>query len=76
MERKSPVHGRETAVGSPETKREKDRLFLRRVGRRLHVLATGRHRFGWYLEPAYDYSFAGGHQQSIGMSAGLLIGVR
>jgi hypothetical protein len=22
---------------------------------------TGRHRFGWYLEPAYDYSFAGGH---------------
>jgi hypothetical protein len=37
---------------------------------------TGRHRFGCYLEPAYDYSFAGGHQQSIGMSAGLLIGVR
>jgi hypothetical protein len=36
---------------------------------------TGRHRFGWYLEPAYDYSFAGGHQQSIGMSAGLLIGI-
>jgi hypothetical protein len=37
---------------------------------------SGKHRFGWYLEPAYDYSFAGGHQQSIGMSAGLLIGVR
>jgi hypothetical protein len=36
---------------------------------------TGRHRFGWFLEPAYDYSFAGGHQQSIGMSAGLLIGI-
>ena len=36
---------------------------------------TGRHHFGWYLEPAYDYSFAAGHQQSIGMSAGLLIGV-
>ena len=35
---------------------------------------TGKHRFGWFLEPAYDYSFAGGHQQSIGMSAGLLIG--
>jgi hypothetical protein len=29
-----------------------------------------------YLEPAYDYSFAGGHQQSMGMSAGLLIGIR
>ncbi len=37
---------------------------------------TGRHRFGWYLEPAYDYSFAAGHQQSVGMSAGLLIGIR
>ena len=36
---------------------------------------TGKHRFGWYLEPAYDYSFAGGHQKSIGMSGGLLIGV-
>ncbi len=34
-----------------------------------------RHRFGWFLEPAYDYSFAGGHVQSIGMSAGLLISI-
>jgi hypothetical protein len=37
---------------------------------------TGKHRLGWFLEPAYDYSFAGRHQQSIGMSAGLLIGLR
>lgn len=36
---------------------------------------NGKHRFGWYLEPAYDYSFMAGHQQSTGMSAGLLIGV-
>jgi hypothetical protein len=36
---------------------------------------SGKHRFGWFLEPAYDYSFAGGHQQSIGMSAGLLIAI-
>ncbi len=36
---------------------------------------SGRHHFGWFLEPAYDYSFAAGHQQSIGMSAGLLIGI-
>jgi len=34
-----------------------------------------RHRFGWFLEPAYDYSFARGHQQSVGMSAGLLIAI-
>jgi hypothetical protein len=37
---------------------------------------NGKHRFGWYLEPAYDYNFMAGHQQSIGMSAGLLIGIR
>lgn len=37
---------------------------------------TGRHRFGWFFEPAYDYSFAGGHQKSLGMSFGLLIGLR
>jgi hypothetical protein len=37
---------------------------------------NGKHRFGWYLEPAYDYSFMAGHQQSIGMSAGLLIGIK
>jgi hypothetical protein len=36
---------------------------------------TGRHCFGWFLEPAYNYSFAGGHTQSIGISAGLLIGL-
>ena len=35
-----------------------------------------KHRFGWFLEPAYDYNFARGHQQSVGMSAGLLIGIK
>jgi len=34
-----------------------------------------KHRFGWFLEPAYDYSFARGHQQSVGISAGLLIAI-
>jgi hypothetical protein len=37
---------------------------------------SGRHRFGWYLEPAYDYSFAHGHEQSVGITGGLLIGIR
>jgi hypothetical protein len=36
---------------------------------------NGKHRFGWFLEPAYDYRFGPGHQQSIGMSGGLLIGI-
>ncbi|HWE48648.1 MAG TPA: hypothetical protein VG273_02600 [Bryobacteraceae bacterium] len=35
-----------------------------------------KHRFDWFLEPAFDYSFAGHHEKSIGMSFGLLIGVR
>ena len=37
---------------------------------------SGRHHFGYYFEPAYDYNFAAGHQQSIGVSAGLLIGLK
>lgn len=37
---------------------------------------TGKHRFGWFLEPAYDYTLARGHQKSLGMSFGLLIGLR
>jgi hypothetical protein len=36
---------------------------------------AGKHRFGWFLEPAYDYSFTRGHQQSVGMSGGLLIAI-
>ncbi len=61
-------------------------VYVRQGGRSTNTLAGevagdfmfwpgGQHRFGWYLEPAYDYSFSGGHPQSVGMSAGLLIGV-
>jgi hypothetical protein len=34
-----------------------------------------KHRFGWYLEPAYQYAFARGHDQSVGMSGGLLVAI-
>ena len=34
-----------------------------------------KHKFGWYLEPAYDYNFMSGHEQSIGISGGLLIAI-
>jgi hypothetical protein len=37
---------------------------------------AGKHRFGWYLEPAYEYNFGRGHEQSIGISGGLLIAIR
>jgi hypothetical protein len=32
-------------------------------------------RFGWYIEPAYDYTFGRGHDQAIGVSIGLLISI-
>jgi hypothetical protein len=34
-----------------------------------------KHKYGWYLEPAYDYSFGHGHEQSMGVSGGLLIAI-
>ncbi len=34
-----------------------------------------KHRFGWFLEPGYDYSFGRGHEQSLGISGGLLIAI-
>lgn len=34
-----------------------------------------KHRFGWYFEPGYAYSFGRGHEQSLGISGGLLIAI-
>ena len=34
---------------------------------------SAKHKFGWYLEPGFDYSFGPGHERSIGISGGLLI---
>jgi hypothetical protein len=36
---------------------------------------SAKHRFGWFLEPGFDYSFARGHERSIGISGGLLIAI-
>jgi hypothetical protein len=36
---------------------------------------SGKHRFGWYLEPGYDYDFGRGHEESVGISGGLLIAI-
>ena len=36
---------------------------------------SSKHRFGWFLEPGFDYSFARGHERSIGISGGLLIAI-
>jgi hypothetical protein len=32
-------------------------------------------RFGCYVEPGYDYSFARGHEKSVGIAFGLLIAI-
>jgi hypothetical protein len=37
---------------------------------------SGKHRFGWYIEPGYEYKFGRQHERSLGVSAGLLIGIR
>jgi hypothetical protein len=37
---------------------------------------SAKHRFGWYLEPGYEYNFGRGHERSVGISGGLLIAIR
>jgi hypothetical protein len=36
---------------------------------------SAKHKFGWYLEPSYEYNFGRGHEQSLGISGGLLISI-
>jgi hypothetical protein len=36
---------------------------------------SAKHRFGWYLEPGYDYGFGRRHERSVGITAGLLIAI-
>jgi hypothetical protein len=37
---------------------------------------TTERKYGWFVEPSYTYSFARGHDQSFGVSGGLLIPIR
>jgi hypothetical protein len=36
---------------------------------------SAKHKFGWYVEPGYEYNFGRGHEQSLGVSGGLLIAI-
>jgi hypothetical protein len=36
---------------------------------------SAKHRFGWYLEPDFEHNFGRGHEQSVGISGGLLIAI-
>ncbi len=35
----------------------------------------GQHRFGWYLEPSYEYKLGPEHEHSFALAGGLLIGI-
>jgi hypothetical protein len=59
-------------------------VHTRQVGASVNALAgeaaldfmfwpTRRRKCGWYLEPAYDHGFVYSHEQSFGVSGGLLI---
>lgn len=37
--------------------------------------SSGKHKFGWYVEPGYEYNFGRGHEQSLAISGGLLIAI-
>jgi hypothetical protein len=37
---------------------------------------SAKRRFGWYLEPGYEYNFGRGHEKSVGISFGLLIAIQ
>ena len=34
-----------------------------------------KHRFGWYLEPSYEFKFGPAHEHSLGINGGLLIAI-
>ena len=37
--------------------------------------SSKKHRFGWYVEPSYEYKFGPGHEQSLAITGGVLIGI-
>jgi hypothetical protein len=37
---------------------------------------SAKHSFGWYLEPGFEHNFGRGHEQSAGISGGLLIAIQ
>ena len=37
--------------------------------------SSKKHRFGWYLEPSYEYKFGSQHEHSVTITGGLLIGI-
>lgn len=40
------------------------------------IWPTPDRKYGWFIEPSYTHSFSNGHEQSFGVSGGLLIPIR
>jgi hypothetical protein len=40
------------------------------------IWPTKDRKLGWFVEPTYSYSFGGEHEQSLGVSVGLLIPIQ
>lgn len=61
------IHTRESGVSSNSVGAEAvlDFMFWR----------SRKHRFGWYLEPTYEYKFGPGHEHSLGVNGGILIAI-
>ena len=62
------VHSRENGVGRNALAGEAVIDFMFWPG--------AKHRLGWFIEPAYEYTFGHEHEKSLGISAGLLIEIR
>ena len=39
------------------------------------IWPTKDRKFGWFVEPTYSYAFSRGHEQSVGVAAGLTIAI-
>jgi hypothetical protein len=38
--------------------------------------SSRKHKYGWYLEPSYEYKFGPAREHSLGLAGGILIGIR
>jgi len=61
------IHTRESGASSNSVGAEAvlDFMFWR----------SRKHRFGWYLEPTYEYKFGPGHEHALGLNGGILIAI-
>jgi len=62
------VHSREYTVTSNSISAEVVLDFM--------FWPSRKRRFGWYVEPGYEYNFGAAREQSAGISGGLLIAIR